>query len=155
MSDDGNWTASDSIVRPNTNAEIPRTYIDEYGEFYNYFAAFAENPNSADSICPNGWQIPESGDTARSWQSLLLAYDADLNSTALSELVRKMPISLTLPGTYSELGARVGGLAHYFTKSSYTAGSDTIRQLRLYPTAIYIDFTHVVYSGESIRCVQK
>ena len=180
VSDDGNWTALDSVTN-NANAEIPREYHrgnDALGGYYNWYAATAESLMAAagnvtlsaeDSICPAGWQLPKSGNSAtdKSFSGLFFgAYH--LNNASSNEQAKPiftLPFLTPKNGLYDGNSGTINyrGNSALFYSSTMSFPSKTAYILdavyTIFPTYV-VGYLHPSVSGGylagyGVRCVRK
>ena len=117
IKDDGSYER-DTACRSNTYAEIPRSYYydDEYGTYYNWYAATAESGRYlvttsngvADSVCPFGWQLPGTGGN-KGYSTLFVSKYQIASSTVLSgstatafrDKIKLLPFTFMHAGNYT------------------------------------------------------
>ena len=144
--------------------------------YYSWYIATTNaalvNNKAYDSICPTGWQLPNStssGDTNKTWTNLLdVAYELnEADATVATDFIKATPLSLTVAGfiahdsTIYKLGS--GGLywTNYATSGS-SQGSTAIAQALDYQdrnsnNSTYLTSNRGGYKkyAFSVRCVKK
>lgn len=173
MSDDGTWTALDSVVANNANAAMPRSY--RYGEnsivgsLYNWYAATAESGKydtnayirTSDSICPSGWHIVTAGSTgAKSYQSVLLStYGYSVSTNTLTQeailALGRHPFSLVYSRGIEVTTGNIGTNLYmtYWTDMSYTGKNAVYLFAGGGNLAVANNTTRT--SSDTVRCVMN
>ena len=157
---EGRW------VETNNRSEMPRSYKNSryalYGVYYGWYAATAESgkfktvgtpADAPDSLCPKGWDLPIAGDrdTNKSWAGLIRGSYGLSSSNA--PIVRRLPLSMTLSGSYAgggELNA-IGVTGRYYTASRSSAINAT--RLVLEKSSYTINNMDKT-NGQTVRCIK-
>ena len=162
------WYINGTWLEQNERSAISRSYQNEHGILYDWYAAVAESNSNqvyasfvaSDSLCPSGWKMPNSGSDAPSYRNLLTsayAISGNNGSQAFSTFLRSFPQNVELSGRYDLNG---GGYETNsgFILSNRIADGDKQQQYVLDMrggTSAGYDGRSLVLYGTSIRCVRS
>ncbi len=124
-----------------------------------------------DSVCPKGWQLPVSSND-KSWDNLIrVVYSAEtfiqgnagstyketINGAhiyAMSQTMRRAPLSVPFSGSFQFLSGKTVGVAGYgYFWPSTSASTTTARYLVFTSYSLYPQYTNNKGSGFPVRCV--
>lgn len=155
-----------------TSSRDSANYGTQYiGDYYNWYAATAESLAyngegvAQDSICPNGWKLPEASGTGYSWENLIRntyknVNGADMTNSAISSSsVHLSPLSIPFSGMYS---MHSGDLAYRGFSASFWA-STTGQAHSNSRDALFFSSNNSIFtfdgqprsSGYNVRCVLR
>ncbi len=122
-----------------------------------------------DSVCPKGWQLPVDTTSGKSYRQLIDAYYdgvyGNANSTyketingahiyAISQTMRRAPLSITLSGSFQFASGKTVSVAGYGYFWSSTSGSTTLaRRLVFGSNYLYPQTNNGKGNGFPVRCV--
>ena len=144
----------------NTSTDAANTQY--MGNWYNWYAATAEtgtwsmsSGNASGSICPKGWGLPENSGT-QSWDNLLTTAYSIANSSAGSQKMRSVPLSIIFSGSFYWVN---GGLYGRGTDGSYWSStpyaSTNSRRLVFNSTYVNPQGGYNKSYGFTVRCVAR
>ena len=144
----------------NTSTDAANTQY--MGNWYNWYAATAEtgtwsmsSGNASGSICPKGWGLPENSGT-QSWDNLLTTAYSIANSSAGSQKMRSVPLSIIFSGFYNWIN---GGLSDRGTNGGYWSStpyaSTNSRSLGFSSTNLGPQGGSNKSGGLAVRCVAR
>ncbi len=151
------------------------------GTYFNWKAATGgmgdiTNTNRPDdSVCPKGWQLPVDATSGKSYRQLIDAYYdgvyGNANSTyketvngahiyAMSQTLRRAPLSITLSGYFQFYSGKTVNVASYgnfwsSTSSSTSSSTTYARILNFYSNYLNPQNSNNKGGGFPVRCVAK
>ena len=146
---------SGSVANNNVSC---KTHVYNAGNYYN-FPSVVSDGNIANSICPNGWRLPESNNNT-SYSDFLLTYNIDFNAEnkliqPFDSALLNLPLSFLRSGIYYDLGSLNGrgSRGDYWS----AVGSSSAGAHRLYFNSgdLRPQVSSSKYLGFAVRCVSR
>ncbi len=145
------------------------------GTYFNWKAAtggIGDTTNTSrldDSVCPKGWQLPVDATSGKSYRHLIESYydgvygyagstyKETINGAhiyAISQALRRAPLSITLSGYFQFYSSKTVGVASYgYFWSSTSSSTTSARNLYFLSNALHPQTYNNKGYGFPVRCV--